>query len=425
MQTYNYDLAIVGGGPAGLGAAVQAKKDGIDKIVILERDFELGGILQQCIHNGFGLHYFDEEYTGPEYSEKFINKVKESDIDVFLNTMVLDINKNKEIFSVNREDGVFKINAKSIILAMGCRERTRENISIPGDRPSGVITAGTAQRYINMEGYMPGKEVVILGSGDIGLIMARRMHLEGAEVKGVIEINSFSSGLTRNVVQCLDDFDIPLKLNQTITRINGKDRIESVEVSKVDKNFKPIGESSYTIKCDTLLLSIGLIPENELSEQTGMAIDNITNGPVVNEARETKVEGIFACGNVLHVHDLVDWVTRESEIAAHYAAGYIKKNYKRKQKKIKVNPGRNVAYAVPQQVHGIVQDSDIEFYFRCKKPEKNVNIYFKESGKKLFSKKERFVKPGEMINIQLSPENLNKIKGDRIEIDIEVEKEDG
>ncbi len=418
MKKYSYDLAVIGGGPAGLSAAVKANEKGIEDIVILERDFELGGILQQCIHNGFGLHYFNEELTGPEYAERFINKVKNSDIDTFLNTMVLSIEKDKSIFAVNRKMGVFRINAKSVILAMGCRERTRENISIPGDRPSGVITAGTAQRYINMEGYMPGREVVILGSGDIGLIMARRMHLEGAKVKAVIEINSFSSGLTRNVVQCLNDFDIPLRLNQTITRINGRERIESVDVSEVDEEFNPIEGTTYNIKCDTLLLSIGLIPENELSEQIDIKIDNTTNGPVVNEARETNVDGVFACGNVLHVHDLVDWVTEESEIAAVNAADFIRETYSKEGSKIKIKTGRNVAYVVPQIIDGIEQDTDMKIYFRCKKPEKNVKLLMTNGSNKIYTRKERYVKPGEMIDIDLGRDVIKNIDSDRVKIEI-------
>jgi len=315
-----YDIIVVGGGPAGLAAAIEAKKSGVAHILVIERDRELGGILQQCIHNGFGLMVFNEELTGPEYAERFINELSQMGISYMLDTMVLDMTSDREITITNNKQGVTVLKAKAIILAMGCRERTRGAIAIPGYRPAGVFNAGTAQRYLNVEGYMVGKRVVILGSGDIGLIMARRLTLEGAKVLAVAELMPFSGGLTRNIVQCLDDYDIPLMLSHTITDIRGKDRVESVVIQKVDGNMKPIPKTEIEYKCDTVLLSVGLIPENELSRQAGIAIDPVTSGPVVNANMETSVTGIYACGNVVHVHDLVDFVTEESRRAGRAAA---------------------------------------------------------------------------------------------------------
>src|SRR6056297_2064322 len=302
----NYNMIVIGAGPAGMAAALEAKNNGLDKILIIERDKYLGGILPQCIHNGFGLEYFGDELTGPEYAHKFIERLKNSNIEVMKETMVLDITNNKNITAVNKEKGVLRLKSKTIILAMGCRERTRENIIIPGDRPSGILSAGTAQRYTNIEGYIPGKEIIILGSGDIGLIMARRMKLEGANVKAVLEIMPYSSGLVRNKVQCLDDFDIPLKLSHTVTRIEGKNRLERVEIAQVDEKLNVIDSTRRWESCDTLLLSVGLIPENELSKSIGLNLHPVTGGVYVNENRETNINGVFAAGNVLHVHDLVD-----------------------------------------------------------------------------------------------------------------------
>ena len=308
-----YDLVIVGGGPAGLAAAVSAKDSGIDSILIIERDKELGGILNQCIHNGFGLHTFKEELTGPEYASRFISQAAERGIAYKLNTMVMDISPEKKVTAMNREDGMFEIEAKAVILAMGCRERSRGALNIPGYRPAGIYSAGTAQRLVNMEGYMPGREVVILGSGDIGLIMARRMTLEGAKVKVVAELMPYSGGLKRNIVQCLDDFDIPLKLSHTVVDIEGKERVEAVTIAEVGCDRRPIPGTEERYTCDTLLLSCGLIPENELSKSAGVSINPVTSGPVVNDSLETNISGIFACGNVLHVHDLVDYVSQEDK----------------------------------------------------------------------------------------------------------------
>ena len=398
-----YNLVIIGGGPAGLAVALEAKRNAVKDILLLERDKYLGGILPQCIHNGFGLQYFKEELTGPEYAERFIAKLKECQIDIKTETMVMEIIPDKRIIAINREDGLLHVRAKAVVLAMGCREKTREAIAIPGNRPAGIFTAGTAQRYINIEGYMPGCEVVVLGSGDIGMIMARRMTLEGARVKAVLEIMPFSTGLIRNKVQCLDDFNIPLKFNHTITRIEGGKRVERVTVSQVDKNLQAIPGTEEEISCDTILLSVGLIPENELTREVGIKLDLVTRGPIVNENRETEVGGIFACGNVLHVHDLADFVSEEGEIVGRAVSEYLKRNRKIRPQSIKIVPGDNIAYVVPQHIDFIVPGrKKIKMFMRVKKPAERVRInLLDDKGRILGSYKKRIVTPGEMVSVYL------------------------
>lgn len=403
----NYDIVIVGGGPAGLAAAVAAKNSGCDSVLILERDSELGGILNQCIHNGFGLHTFKEELTGPEYADRFIRQAIDLKIPYKLNTMVMDISPERVVTAMNREDGMFLIQAKAVILAMGCRERPRGALNIPGFRPAGIFSAGTAQRLVNIEGYMPGKEVVILGSGDIGLIMARRMTLEGAKVKLVAELMPYSGGLKRNIVQCLDDFGIPLLLSHTVVDIEGKEHITAVTIAQVDDSRKPIPGTEERYTCDTLLLSCGLIPENELSQSAGVELSPVTGGPVVNESLETAIPGIFACGNVLHVHDLVDYVSEEAKKAGETAARYVRGEIAGESgKTIVLRAESGVRYTVPSTVDPERMDDLLTVRFRVGSVYKDafVSVYFDDE--RVQHKKKRIIAPGEMEQIVLQKQQL-------------------
>lgn len=404
----NYEIVIIGGGPAGLAAAISAKESGIDSILILERDKELGGILNQCIHNGFGLHTFKEELTGPEYADRFIQRAKELKIEYKLNTMVMDIRPDKRVTAMNRRDGMFEIQAKAIILAMGCRERSRGALNIPGYRPAGIFSAGTAQRLVNMEGYMPGREVVILGSGDIGLIMARRMTLEGAKVKVVAELMPYSGGLKRNIVQCLDDYGIPLKLSHTVVDIKGKERVEGITLAQVDANSRPIPGTEEFYSCDTLLLSVGLIPENELSGGMGVEMNPITSGPKVNESLETNIEGVFACGNVLHVHDLVDFVSQEAAAAGKNAAAYVRQKTTGQQPEIPIHAMQGVRYTVPCTIRPERMEETLTVRFRVGGVYKNcyISVYFDEE--RVLHRKRPVMAPGEMESIVLTKEALLK-----------------
>ena len=418
----SYDIVIVGGGPAGLAAAVSAKENGIDSVLILERDKELGGILNQCIHNGFGLHTFKEELTGPEYAGRFIEKVEALNIEYMLNTMVMDISKDKVVMAMNKEEGLFEIQAKAIILAMGCRERPRGALNTPGYRPAGIFSAGTAQRLVNMEGYLPGREVVILGSGDIGLIMARRMTLEGAKVKVVAELMPYSGGLKRNIVQCLDDYGIPLKLSHTVVNIDGKERVKGITLAKVDEKGKPIAGTEEYISCDTLLLSVGLIPENELSRGLGIEMEAITSGPVVNESLETSMEGVFACGNVLHVHDLVDFVSEEAYMAGKNAVRYINGETVKEENRIDLVPEDGVRYTVPKYIRKENMADSLTVRFRVGGVVKNCYISTYFDGERVMRRKRPVVAPGEMEEVKISKEKLNEYPNLK-KITIKIEKE--
>lgn len=412
-----YELVVIGGGPAGLGAAIKAKKEGLKNILVIERDNELGGILQQCIHNGFGLHLFKEELTGPEYAERFIVELKENDIEYKLDTMVLDLT-DKVVTFINTVEGLVSVKAKSIILAMGCRERTRGALNIPGTRPVGVYNAGMAQKLINIDGYNIGKKVIILGSGDIGMIMARRLVLEGSEVIGVLARGSYAAGLSRNVVQCLNDFDIPLMLQHTIIQINGKERVESVVVVETDENKRPIPGTEKTYECDTVLLSVGLIPENELSNNIGVEMDRKTGGPVVDNYMETSVEGIFACGNVLHVHDIVDFVTEESEKAAVGAAKYIL-NGKNQSEFVETIPGKGVYYVVPQKIRKDNLEEKIELLMRVDDIYENTKLVLKSKGNKIGEFRKRYMMPSEMVKIQMDSAIISESNLSELTVEIE------
>ena len=410
----NVDLVIVGGGPAGMSAAVAAYESGVKNLLILERDSHLGGILQQCIHNGFGLHRFGEELTGPEYAWRYEKLVHEYNIPYLTDTMVLDISPDRVVTATNSERGVFTIAAKAVILAMGCRERSRGALNIAGSRPAGIYSAGTAQKYVNLKGYMPGRNVVILGSGDIGLIMARRMTLEGAKVHAVCELMPYSGGLARNIEQCLHDFGIPLKLSHTVVEIHGRERLEGVTIAKVDERRRPIAETREYIPCDTLLLSVGLIPENELAKTAGVPLDRVTNGALVDQDRQTEVEGIFACGNVLHVHDLVDFVSEEAEIAGKSAAAYIQ-GQSAEALDIPLSVDGRVRYTVPQR---ITQKKDVTVFFRVADVYRDVTLKVLDGDRVVLRKKNPKMAPGEMESVTLKPEQLDGAAGLRFELEV-------
>ena len=417
MHSREVDLVIVGGGPAGMAAAVSAYENGIKDILILERDDALGGILRQCIHNGFGLHRFGEELTGPEYAYRYEAQVREYGIPYMLNTMVIEVGRDKTVTAMNSEYGIFSVKAKAVILAMGCRERPKGALNIAGKRPAGIYTAGTAQKFVNMKGLMPGREVVILGSGDIGLIMARRMTLEGAKVKAVCELMPYSGGLARNIEQCLNDFDIPLLLSHTVVDIHGKDRVEAVTIAEVDASRRPIAGTEQRIECDTLLLSCGLIPENELTKATGITLDRVTGGALVDGDRETDIPGVFACGNVLHVHDLVDYVSEESAVAGAAAVRYIK-GEKNREVSVKLSTDGRVRYTVPQIITSI---ENTKVYFRVGGVYKDVKIQLKHGDKVLLEKKKQKVAPGEMETITLTAKLLSEC-GDGADLTLGIEE---
>lgn len=403
-----HDIVVIGGGPAGLAAAVAARKAGVKDILILERDSCLGGILNQCIHNGFGLHTFKEELTGPEYADRFIRMAEEERIPYKLNSIVIEISRDREVTFINREDGLTTVKAKAVILAMGCRERPRGALNIPGYRPAGIYSAGTAQRLMNIEGYSVGREVVILGSGDIGLIMARRMTLEGATVKVVAELMPYSGGLKRNIVQCLDDYGIPLKLSHTVVDIEGKERVTGVTIARVDENRKPIPGTEEHYSCDTLLLSVGLIPENELSKSAGVRMNRVTSGPDVNDQLETSVEGIFACGNVLHVHDLVDYVSEEATLAGANAAAYIRGAKKEAaSREVALRAESGVRYTVPQTLRPREMAEAVTIRFRVADVYKDryISVYY--DGERVYHRKKKVLAPGEMEQVVLKKESFS------------------
>lgn len=408
------DVAVIGAGPAGLAAAIKAKKAGAEKVVIIERGEQPGGLLDQCVHNGFGLSYFKEDLTGPEYARRFIEKAMDLKVDFQLESMVLDLSAGKRITASSRK-GLRVLYAKAVVLAMGCRERTRQQVMIPGTRPAGIFTAGTAQRYVNVEGYMPGKNIVILGSGDVGMIMARRLTLEGAKVEAVVEILPYMGGLIRNEVQCVHDFDIPLYLEHTVTHVHGLKRVEAVTIAKVDKHQEPIAGTEKTIECDTLLTSVGLIPENELSLKAGITLDPITGGPFVSNTMETSIPGIFAGGNVVHVNDLVDNVTMESEVAGTHAAAYAMGKVLPAKGKINLRAGENIRYVVP---HAIESEKEVTICMRVKEPCEKVRLTIGS----ILTKSLRVVKPSEMLKVDLTAEHLARIEEGIGEVEVSCQK---
>lgn len=409
MNRQVYDVAIIGGGPAGLAAALSAQKSGAGKIIILERDREPGGILQQCIHNGFGLHRFKEELTGPGYAGRYIKMVEAAEgIELLLDTMVLEVTQDKTIYAVNPQQGLLTIQAKAVVLTMGCRERTRGAIRIAGVRPAGVFTAGAAQRMVNMEGYLPGKKIVVLGSGDIGLIMARRLMLEGTKVQAVLEIMPYSNGLTRNVVQCLEDYDIPLYLSHTVLKVHGKDRVTGITCAKVDENKCVVPGSEFYLDCDCLLLSVGLIPENELSQNMGVELDGITGGPIVDQLRQTTIPGCFAAGNVVHVHDLVDFVSEEGDIAGEFAARYAKGELNSQMDDfIPVKAGKGIRTVVPQRVVTGLKDAPVKLFMRVTEPKFKIALEIASGDTVLLTRKLPVAKPGEMIVVEVPAASLS------------------
>lgn len=410
-QTLEVDVAVIGAGPAGMAAAARAKEAGASRVLLIERQEQLGGLLHQCIHNGFGLFYFGEDLTGPEYAHRFAERVMDLGVEVMLETMVTRLSPEREITAVSKE-GVFRIRAKSVVLAMGCRERTRDQVQIPGSRPAGIFTAGTAQRMVNVEGLLPGRRIVILGSGDVGMIMARRLLLEGAEVLAVVEILPYVGGLIRNEVQCLHDFQVPLFLEHTVTKVHGERRVEAVTIARVDRSTRePLPGTERTIECDTLLLSVGLIPENELSRMAGVLLDPLTGGAVVDESRQSSVPGIFAGGNVLHVHDLVDNVSSEAEIAGEGAARFAQ-GIEEGGEGIAIRPGEGIRYVVPQRIRG---RQPVTLYLRVKDMAEGVRVRVGD----IWERKFRVVKPSEMLKVELSTDELSRIEGRELLVELE------